>query len=170
MTDREAQEYKERLMRAREKAMRVLSASMKSTKQMALLLRREGYEEEIVSEVIDFLHKHRFLDDGALAQALAESGMKARRYSKRQAVQKLRERGLSKEDIAQSMEEIDEGQELENALYLARRKFDSLRDKPLRERLDKTGMSLSYKGFSYEVIRKSLDCLRREIREREDEE
>lgn len=170
MPIRESEEYREKLMKAKEKAMRVLTASMKSKKQMVFLLQKEGYEEEIVKEVIAFLEKHRFLDDGALARSLAKTGMESRRYSRRQAVSKLRERGLSKEEIARSMEEIDEQQELENAEYLARKKFDSLRNKPLKERLEKTGMSLSYKGFSYEVIRLCLESLKREVKERESEE
>lgn len=168
MSQGEELQYKELLMKAKEKAMRVMVASMKSQKQIISLLEKEGYEESIIKEVVDFLEGYGFLDDKALAGALVKTGMESRRYSKRQTMQKMMERGISKEDIRESMEDLDEEKELENALYLGRKKFTSLSGKPLRERLDKTGMSLSYKGFSYEVIRKTLNVLRSELKEEEE--
>lgn len=157
--------YEEQLAKAKEKAMRVMVVSMKSKEQITVLLKGEGYAEEVTQEVVAFLEGYQFLNDKALAESLMRSGMENKRYSKRKAMEKLRQRGLTKDDILDSMTEVEEDQEFQNALYLGRKKFDSLSNKPLRERLDKTGRSLSYKGFPYDLIRKTLEVLKQEEKE-----
>lgn len=169
MNQRENRSYEEQLSKAKERAMRAMLASMKSKKQMIDRLRKAGYSEEVIEEVVRFLEKHHFLDDTGLAKALMKSGIENRRYSKRQAIHKLRERGLGAQEIQSSVEEIDEERELENAMYLGRKKFDSLSNKPLRERLQKTGASLSYRGFDYDVIRKTLERLKKQVKQEEEE-
>lgn len=169
MNQNENRSYEEQLSKAKERAMRVMLASMKSRKQIVSLLTKAGYSEEIIEEVVLFLEKHHFLDDVGLAKALMKSGVENKRYSKRQAIHKLRERGLGAEEIRSSVEAVDEERELENALYLGQKKFDSLSGKPLRERLQKTGASLSYRGFDYDVIRKTLDQLKKQAQREEEE-
>lgn len=169
MDQKENQSYEKELLKAKERAMRAMLASMKSRKQIVSLLTKAGYSEEIIEEVVQFLEKHRFLDDGALAKALMKSGIENRHYSKRQAIHKLKERGIEGQEIRSSAEEIGEEQELENALYVGRKKFDSLSNKPLKERLQKTGASLSYRGFDYDVIRKTLEQLKKTAQREEEE-
>lgn len=168
MDGRNDQQYKKRLSEAKEKAMRTLTASMKSQQQIVSLLTRAGYEQEIVTEVVAFLKRHRFLDDKALTDSLVRTSLQNRHSSKRQTIQKLMQRGLSNADIRESMQEADEGQEMENALYWGRKKFSSLSSKPLREKMDKTARSLSYRGFSYSVIHRALEQLKKEEGEEEE--
>ena len=69
----------------------------------------------------------------------------------------------SKNDIEEAQTYIDDDKELENASYHGFKKFKSLSEsKPFDERLSKTAQSLGYKGFSYDIIRKVIDEIKKE--------
>lgn len=53
-------------------------------------------------------------------------------------------------------EEVKEEEEYENAVYLAHKKIKKIKDTDKRKIYQKLSYHLSYKGFSYDVIKKAI--------------
>ncbi len=152
--------------RAKSRGLDILTRSSKSKMQIRTTLKREGYIPEAIDNALEFLENYEFVDDQKLANDIAKNKATTKKWSKRQMVSKLMEKGISKNDIAVASELIDEDQELSNAIYHAQKKFKSLSEsKPFEERINKTASSLGYKGFSYDVIRKALELIKAEDEE-----
>ena len=153
----------DQIKRAKSRGLDILSRSSKSKMQIKSTLKREGFCEEAIEHALEFLENYKFVDDQKLATDIAKNKASTKKWSKRQMVSKLMEKGISKNDIEEAQTYIDDDKELENASYHGFKKFKSLSEsKPFDERLSKTAQSLGYKGFSYDIIRKVIDEIKKE--------
>ncbi len=148
------------IKRAKSRGLEILSRSSKSKQQVISTLKREGFSEEAINNALDFLKEYSFIDDKKLANSIAITKVPAKKWSKRQLDSVLRQKGIEKKDIETAVENIDDASELENAIYLAAKKYRSLSSKPEDEKKKKIIQSLSYKGFSYDIIKKALEAVR----------
>ena len=153
----------DQIKRAKSRGLDILSRSSKSKMQIKSTLKREGFCEEAIENALEFLENYKFVDDQKLATDIAKNKASTKKWSKRQMVSKLMEKGISKNDIEEAQTYIDDDKELKNASYHGFKKFKSLSEnKPFDERLSKTAQSLGYKGFSYDIIRKVIDEIKKE--------
>lgn len=148
------------IKRAKSRGLEILSRSSKSRHQVLSTLKREGFTEEAIEASLDFLKQYSFIDDKKLAKNIAVTKVPARKWSKRQLDSALRQKGIDKKDIEMAVENIDDDTELENAVYLAEKKYRSLSSKSEEEKKKKIIQSLSYKGFSYDTIKKALAAVK----------
>lgn len=131
------------------------------------------YLEEEIEKTIEFLTEKQFLDDHRFALSFIKDHQKFRHEGKNVIVQKLIQKGISKELISNvwpQITEVDaknENIECENpevviALEAAKSKkrtYQNLEPQVSKRRL----MSfLGRKGFSYDVIKKTLEILEKE--------
>ncbi len=164
--DYEKMIVQDQIKRAKSRGLDIISRSSKSKMQIKTTLRREGYINEAIDTAIVFLENYEFVDDKKLANHIAKNTASTKKWSKRQMVSKLMEKGISKDDIQVASQLIDDDQEMNNAIYHAEKKFKSLsKSKPFEERLTKTAQSLGYKGFSYDVITKALEKIKQNYEE-----
>lgn len=143
--------YKEGLSKAKNKAMSILNRTAISEKKLREKL--SDYSDEIVDEVINKLKDYGFINDKDLARRIANDNSNISRFGKNKIRQNLYRKGISKDDIDEAVEEIDSNEQYENALYLARKRYKNLKGEDNRKVYQKLTQHLSYKGFSYDIIK-----------------
>ena len=138
--------------KARDKALRLLSARPRTVSEIRARLRERGEPEGIISRVIEFLSSYGYLGDEKYAADFLESAA-ARGLSARAAAQKLRERGVPAETAREALAEaeLDEG-----AACLAALKKRFRRAEPDENARRKAADFLARKGFGREVIKNAL--------------
>lgn len=147
--------YKEGLSKAKSKAMSSLNRTAISEKKLREKL--SDYSDEIVDEVIDKLKEYKFINDKDLASRIANDSSSISRFGTNKIRQNLYRKGISKEDIEQAIEAIDDDEQLENAIYLARKRYDKVKGEDNRKVYQKLTQHLLYKGFSYDIAKKAIN-------------
>ncbi len=154
----------EMYMKAKNKALNILSKSSQSEKQIRQKLSND-FEEHIIDRVIEFLEKYKFIDDEDLATRIVNTNINLNKYGKNKIKQNLYNKGIDKSIIEQTIDEIDSDKEFENALYLGKKRFNRLKNEDSKKAYQKIGNHLAYKGFNYDIIKKVLNRLFKDIDE-----
>ncbi len=152
----------EMYMKAKNKALSILSKASQSEKQIKQKLSKD-YEEDTIDRVIDFLQKYKFVDDEDLANRIVNTNVKVNKYGKNKIKQNLYNKGIDKSIIEHAIDEINTDEEFENALYLGKKRYDRLRNEDPKKSYQKIGNHLAYKGFNYDIIKKVLNKLFNDI-------
>lgn len=92
----------ERLLQGKKRAMRLLERRDYSRKELTEKLESDGYEEDLLSEIIAYLDSYHYLDDVRYAGSLIRSRKTVK--SRRELLYYLRTKGLSEEAIEAAME------------------------------------------------------------------
>ena len=148
----------EMYMKAKNKALSILSKASQSEKQIRQKLSSD-YEEDTIEKVIEFLQKYKFVDDEDLASRIVNTNVNLNKYGKNKIKQNLYNKGIDKNIIESAIDEIDIDKEFENALYLGKKRYDRLKNEDPRKAYQKIGNHLAYKGFNYDIIKKVLNKL-----------
>jgi regulatory protein len=141
--------------RARERVLYLLKSSDKTEQELRKKLKEGYYPQEAIDQAIEFLKKHRFIDDESYGRRYVE--YHSARKSRRQIQFELQQKGLPKELIAEILEEnpIDEEEQIRN--YIRKKRLDPQNmDQKQRQ---KAVAALGRKGFSYEVINRVLGSI-----------
>jgi regulatory protein len=115
------------------------------------------YEEEIVDIVIDSLKKYNLLNDIELATRIKNDNINIGRYGVNKVKQNLYKKGIQKEDIEEVSKDIDEDKEYENALYLAKKRYEKVKGEDKNKIYQKLSQHLAYKGFQYDIIKRVIN-------------
>ena len=73
--------------------------------------------------------------------------------------QNLYNKGIDSESISEAISNIDYNTEFENAMYLAKKRYDRIKNDDKRKIYQKLSQHLAYKGFSYDIIKSVLNKL-----------
>ncbi len=92
----------ERLLQGKKRAMHFLERRDYSRKGLIEKLARDGYEESLISEIIDYLDSYHYLDDVRFAESLIRSRKTTK--SRRELLYYLKTKGISEEAIEAAME------------------------------------------------------------------
>ncbi len=137
-------------------AIRFLGYRPRSEAEVRLKLRQRQFESEMVERTVARLRKHGLLDDGAFANFWKESRQSFYPRSGRLIMHELRQKGVSPE-VAQSVAgEVDDEESAYNAARKRSPRLSALGYGDFQRRL---GGYLRRRGFSYEVVRKTVDRL-----------
>ena len=151
-------------IKAKNKALNILSKSSQSEKQIRQKLSRD-FEDDTIDRVVEFLQKYKFVDDEDLAGRIVNTNVNLNKYGKNKIKQNLYNKGIDKAIIEHAIEEIDCDKEFENALYLGKKRYDRLKNEDPKKAYQKIGNHLAYKGFNYDIIKKVLNKLFNDIDE-----
>lgn len=152
---------KELLIKGKKRALRLLERKDYSRKELSDKLIRDGYAEELVEKIIEYVDSYHYLDDSRVAGSYIRSRMGYK--SKRELEYMLKQKGISEEEIDSAMEENYKNDDNIPQEEVAIRKFlqkfhideESVFELSLDEK-QKTAAKLYRKGFSSEKIRKIL--------------
>jgi len=139
-----------------DKALRYLSPRPRSEVEIKNRLRRSGFSDEIIQQVLTKLREQGLADDTAFARFWREDRERFRPRSRRLLALELRQKGVSQETINEAIAGVDD--EL-NAYQAAQKKARAL------EALDRLsfgkilGTFLQRRGFGYEVINHTINRL-----------
>ena len=146
----------EMFLKGKNKALNILSKASQSEKKIREKL-NEDFEEDTVDDVIDFLKKYNFINDGELASKIVNTNVNLNKYGKNKIKQNLYNKGIEKSAIDEAISEIDYNAEFENALYLAQKRYDRVKNEDPKKAYDKIANHLAYKGFNYDIIKSVLN-------------
>lgn len=138
---------------------RYLSIRNRSEKEIRDYLQKKNAPVEIIERLVATLYEQKFLNDEAFARSWVISRARFRPRGKRMLQMELQQKGISKELIEQVLTEENEEtpDELTQAKNLIARRIEKVRDLPRQEIYQKVGAFLARRGYSWEIIKKSID-------------
>jgi regulatory protein len=146
---------------AYQSASRLLSYRARSERELRQRLQKKGFGTESISRTIESLVRSGLVNDDEFARSFAHDKLLRKPMGKTMLVQQLRQKGISREVIQQTVEEayrdVDEDQ---HAIELARSRFKRFRSTfagldPLRQK-KKLSTYLLQRGFQWEAVRKAV--------------
>lgn len=141
----------EQVEKAKELALYVLTASMKTRKQLTTKLTEKGYPEDVTKEVLDRLEELHLLNDASFARNYATSKQRSSSLGAGRIKRELLQKGVDAETVAEALEEVDgmdEDGQYEAALELLRKKAPSTRNLEPTARVRRLAGLLARKGYS----------------------
>lgn len=149
-----------KLINAKEFCFRLLKLRQRSEHELRQRLIRKKFTAETIEEVIAYLKKIKLINDREFSQSWIAS--RINNFGKRRIVFELRQKGISKELIEESLEEFKERfSDTDNLRELARKKYDKF----LQENQDSFKAKkrlfafFMRKGYSPEIIIEILESL-----------
>lgn len=137
---------------ALDKALRHISVSMKTEKQIRDYLKKKGYVAEISDYVIEKMKEYHFVDDGEYARSFAESA--AKNKGRRLIAVQLKQKGVSDEDVETAISALTG--EKESALRMMEK---YMRGKTAdRKTRSKAYSYLISKGYDYDTAKSALNA------------
>lgn len=148
----------EMYIKAKNKSLNILSKADQSENKIREKLSNE-FEEDTIDRVVVFLKKNNFINDDILAQKIVNTNIKLNRCGRNKIKQNLYNKGIDKQSINEAINDIDENAEFENAMYLAQKRYDRIKNEDKRKIYQKISQHLAYKGFNYDIIKRVLNKL-----------
>ena len=143
-------------------ALNYLSIKARTAREMELYLDSKQYGEYEVYQVVERLKELGYINDEKYCEDFISSRLNTKAVSKRKLREQLYTHGIDKETIENAIANVPDETELENAKAVAQRfmeQFEELDEKQKTQRIIKRLMS---RGYSYSVIRQSIDELNME--------
>jgi len=152
---------KELLLKGKKRALRLLERKDYSRKELSDKLKKDGYTEEFVEKIIEYIDSYHYLDDVRVAGSYIRSRMGYK--SKRELEYMLKQKGISEEEIDLAIEENYKNEDgipqEEVAIYRQLQKYhvteESLQELSYEEK-QKIAARLFRKGFEADKIKKVL--------------
>lgn len=152
---------KELLLKGKKRALRLLERKDYSRKELKERLRKDGYEESMVDEIIAYVDSFHYLDDARVAGSYIRGRKEIK--SKRELEYMLKQKGISETDIELALEENyknEDGIPQEEVAILRHLRKLHLEEEQLEkityEEKQKIAAKLYRKGFEQDKIRKIL--------------
>jgi regulatory protein len=140
-------------------ALRLLSYRPRSETEIRTRLVRR-FDKQTVEQVIHHLKAEKFLDDTAFATFWKGSRQSFSPRSKRMLSTELRSKGIDPEVVSETLTGIDDA---DNAYRVAQKKMRTIPKDDYKTFRRKLGAMLSRRGFSYDVVDRTVDRVWREL-------
>ena len=148
----------EMYLKAKNKALNILSKADQAEKKIREKLSTD-FEEDTINRVIEFLKKNNFINDNLVAQKIVNTNLNLNKCGKNRIKQNLYNKGLDESAINEAMSDIDSDAEFDNAMYLAKKRYERVKNEDKRKVYQKLSQHLAYKGFNYDIIKRVLNKL-----------
>lgn len=148
----------EMYLKAKNKALNILSKADQSEKKIREKLSTD-FEENTIDKVIEFLKRNNFINDNLLAQKIVNTNLNLNKCGKNRIKQNLYNKGIDSSAINKAISDIDSEAEFENAMYLAKKRYERIKNEDKRKIYHKLSQHLAYKGFNYDIIKRVLNKL-----------
>ncbi len=139
------------------KALDIISFKDNTTYEIRNKLYKKGYDDIIISDVLEKLKEYNFIDDNKYAQSYVNSCLTYKKYGKNKIIYMLKQRGISSSIISNL--NFNNDLEFETAKNVFYKKLSSLDKYDNNKKKEKLYRHLSSKGYSSEVIMKLLKDL-----------
>jgi len=144
-----------KLFHIKQRAFRLLGRRQHSTYELKRKLWNKDYEQKLIDDVINDLKKAGYLNDADFIRAFVADKTKTKNWSRKKIKAELIKKGLAAKLIDEIIKEQPNEADYENAMKLAKKKFDVLSKRNLepKELRNKLSTYLFSKGFNYEMIK-----------------
>jgi len=137
-------------------AYRYLHYRPRSEAEIKQRLHQRGFDTEAIEKTIARLKEQNLVNDYAFAQFWKDNRLSFRPKSKRLIAKELSDKKVAREIIEQITGDIDD---MDNACKLGRKRVHLLAHLDYPDFHRRLSNYLSYRGFSYEVIRRTVPLL-----------
>ena len=144
------------LQRCLDAAYRYLSYRPRSEAEIRKWLYQHGFDNRVIEKTIISLKEQDLSDDLAFAQFWKESRLSSKPKSKRLISKELRDKGVAAEIIEQVTSDVNDE---ENAYRLGLGRIRALANLDYPDFQRRLSNQLAYRGFTYEVIRRTIATL-----------
>lgn len=132
------------------KAFKYMNTALKTKYQMREYLKKKGYDEVIIDNVIKKLEEYNYINDTTFAESYVNAYK--HKYGKNMLKNKLREKGVSKTIIETMLEDFETEDSVIDKLLVKK-----IASKPLtNDLLTKCVRFLSGRGFSFDEINSAI--------------
>lgn len=147
---------------AKDKALRLLEFRSHSERELTDKLICAGAEREDIDRILEFCRSYGFVNDKSYAERKAKDLKNLKRYGRRRIEQELYSKGISREDIASAVEQLD-FEDAEEILYpLVRKKLAGDFE---RKSIDRTMRYFIYRGYEIGDIKNCIERVKGETDE-----
>jgi regulatory protein len=141
--------------------LRLLAFRRRTAEEVRRGLDKKGFLPPEIEGVIRRLEDEKFLDDAAFAQDFAYARVPTKLWGRERVRNELLNRGISIEDIAPAILQVySDYPEEDLALRAARAKWKSTLGRGSLRARQRVGSYLQRQGFPFEMIIRTLDCLK----------
>ena len=154
-----------RLFHIKQRAFLYLGRRQHSASELRIKLKQKGYETELINKVLDDLKNKNYLDDTEFAKMFVEEKIKLKLWGEQKLRSELIKRGIKSDIISDVLRSIiSEGDQVNNALILASKKYDTLKNRKLDKDVIKKKLItfLNSRGYNFDVIKDVCDELIKE--------
>ena len=151
-----------RLFHIKQRAFRYLGRRQHSTSELRIKLKQKGYETELINDVLDDLKQKNYLDDTKFANMFVEEKIKLKLWGEQKLRSELIKKGIKTEIISDVLRNIiSDEDKLNNAMTVAEKKYDTLRNRNVENDVIKSKLIafLKSRGYNYDVIKEVCDEL-----------
>jgi regulatory protein len=152
---------------AHDQALNYLTYRPRSEAELERYLARKGWDEAVVREEIERLKQASLVDDREFARFWVENRQRFRPRGRMALRYEMKTKGLSEEDISESLEAVDEEASAYALALVQVRKKAGLAPRELRQKL---GPYLARRGFSYSVVETVLHRIAAEEQSQDEED
>lgn len=140
-------------------AVRYLSYRPRSVKEIRDYLTKKQVSDAFIDSIITKLSEQKFLNDQEFAGMWVRTRVSLKPLSQRVLRMELQAKGISKEIIDNVLSEQQEvsGNDFEMARLLVQKRQKRYQGMPKQEVYAKLGGFLGRRGFSYDVVKRSID-------------
>ncbi|WP_344856839.1 regulatory protein RecX [Amycolatopsis ultiminotia] len=150
----------ERAKKAKEICFDLLAARPRTVDELRQTLRRKGFDDETVEELLGKLDRSGLVNDAEFAETWVRNRHAHQGLSRTALVAELRRKGVDEEIANQAAEEVDRESEEERARELVRKRLGSLGSVDEQTAIRRLLGFLARKGYpqglAYTVIRDEL--------------
>lgn len=144
-----------KLFHIKQRAFRLLGRRQHSSSELRRKLWQKDYDQKLIDEVLEDLNKNGYLNDKEFIRAFVAEKSKTQKWSSKKIIGELRKRGLNQNLIDDVFNADVAGNDYENAMGVAKKKFEMLSKRNLeqKELRNKLSSYLFSKGFDYDLIK-----------------
>jgi regulatory protein len=136
----------------------LLSRQAYSTAQVKEKLLKKEVSNDIIVQVLEKLESYRFLDDSRFAETYVQSRQK--RKGRIALRRELQQKGIAETIVEKTLSALDDDTQLETALTLLQKQLPRLRTGDPRKSYGKAYAFLARRGFTSDIIRKTLENIK----------
>ncbi|MBS2938271.1 regulatory protein RecX [Nocardioides sp. J2M5] len=145
---------------ARKILLDTLTGQARTRQELADKLAKRGVPDELASALLDRFTEVGLVDDAAFARQWVESRHRSRGLAPRALKQELRRKGVTDDDVAEALEQIDDDDQRTAARALVDKKLRSMRGLDPQVATRRLAGMLARKGYSsglaFAVVREAL--------------
>ncbi len=133
--------------------LKLLSYRQRSEKEIYDALKRKGYMEEHIENVIANCRDKNYLNDKQFARSFANDKINLNKYGPERIKHELKLKGVSR-NIIDEVVDFDRDEQYDMAMEVASKRMNSYRNDDKRAIYRKMSGFLQRRGFSYDIISK----------------
>lgn len=141
-------------------AVRLLTASKKSSSELLKRLTSKGYNSEVAQEIVQKLRSQKVLNDQKLVQDAIHWAKEVKRFGRNRLIQEFKKRGVERAVVEEALKELPASQERQMATDLAHERWNKLGNLDLKKKTKRVYDYLVNRGFDFDMAREIVIALK----------